>query len=289
MIGAGPHERTDDAHDAAQRRSRLAALDQGRRCRVADPEAAAGLVLPGGAGAATPHRPGVVRGGHRGVRTRDQHPQGRRPGRGARSRVGDHQERSEPDLRRARCRRWRRSGPVRSPTSSSPRLLLDATYIKGCVDGRVVARAVVVATGITRNGDREVLGCDVGDSETGALWTAFLRSQTCVARSVRSTRDSASPTLTPTAPGWRWCASPPISCAGSSCCACAATRQRRTQNTALAALAPPRPRRATRTTDHRAHPRRLAHRGRGTCRLPPHRAHRLTRPDADAARPHTTT
>ena len=55
--------------------------------------------------------------------------------------------------------------------------------------------------------------------------------------------------------------------------------QRRTQDTALAALAHPCPRRATRTTDHRADPRRLARRRRGTCRLPPHRAHRLTRPD----------
>jgi transposase-like protein len=34
----------------------------------------------------------------------------------------------------------------------------------------------VVATGVTRAGDREVLGCDVGDSEDGAFWTAFLRS-----------------------------------------------------------------------------------------------------------------
>jgi putative transposase len=57
-----------------------------------------------------------------------------------------------------------------------PYVLLDATYIKGRVDGRVVSRAVVVATGITRDGDREVLGCDVGDSEDGAFWTAFLRS-----------------------------------------------------------------------------------------------------------------
>jgi len=57
-----------------------------------------------------------------------------------------------------------------------PYVLLDATYIKGRVGGRVVSRAVVVATGITRTGDREVLGCDVGDSEDGAFWTAFLRS-----------------------------------------------------------------------------------------------------------------
>jgi putative transposase len=57
-----------------------------------------------------------------------------------------------------------------------PYLLLDATYVKARVAGRVVARATVIATGITKTGDREVLGCDVGDSEDGAFWTAFLRS-----------------------------------------------------------------------------------------------------------------
>jgi len=44
------------------------------------------------------------------------------------------------------------------------------------VDGRVVSRAVVIATGVTADGGREVLGLDVGDSEDGACWTAFLRS-----------------------------------------------------------------------------------------------------------------
>ncbi|MBV8929682.1 MAG: IS256 family transposase [Mycobacteriaceae bacterium] len=52
----------------------------------------------------------------------------------------------------------------------------DATYVKARVRGRVVSRAVVVATGVTATGDREVLGVDVGDSEDGAFWTAFLRS-----------------------------------------------------------------------------------------------------------------
>jgi transposase-like protein len=57
-----------------------------------------------------------------------------------------------------------------------PYLFCDATYVKGRVRGHVVSRAVVVVTGVTANGDREVLGCDVGDSEDGAFWTAFLRS-----------------------------------------------------------------------------------------------------------------
>ena len=51
----------------------------------------------------------------------------------------------------------------------------DATYVKGRVRGRVVSRAVVVATGVTAQGDREVLGIEVGDSEDGAFWTAFLK------------------------------------------------------------------------------------------------------------------
>ena len=51
----------------------------------------------------------------------------------------------------------------------------DATYVKGRVRGRVVSRAVVICTGVTANGDREVLGIEVGDSEDGAFWTAFLQ------------------------------------------------------------------------------------------------------------------
>jgi putative transposase len=35
---------------------------------------------------------------------------------------------------------------------------------------------VVVATGVAMSGDREVLGCAVGDSEDQAFWTEFLRS-----------------------------------------------------------------------------------------------------------------
>ena len=56
-----------------------------------------------------------------------------------------------------------------------PYVFVDATYVKGRVRGRVVSRAVVVATGVTSTGDREVLGIDVGDSEDGAFWTAFLQ------------------------------------------------------------------------------------------------------------------
>jgi transposase-like protein len=54
-------------------------------------------------------------------------------------------------------------------------VFLDATYCKARVDHRVVSQAVIVATGVAADGRREVLGFDVGDSEDGAFWTAFLR------------------------------------------------------------------------------------------------------------------
>jgi putative transposase len=57
-----------------------------------------------------------------------------------------------------------------------PYVFLDATYCKARVDHRVVSQAVVVATGVAADGHREVLGFEVGDSEDGAFWTAFLRS-----------------------------------------------------------------------------------------------------------------
>ena len=54
-------------------------------------------------------------------------------------------------------------------------MFLDATYCKARVNHRVVSQAIVVAIGVTADGRREVLGMDVGDSEDGAFWTAFLR------------------------------------------------------------------------------------------------------------------
>ncbi|WP_035838848.1 IS256 family transposase [Kitasatospora azatica] len=57
-----------------------------------------------------------------------------------------------------------------------PYVYLDATYCKARVEHQIVSRAVVVATGITEDGGREVLGVMVGDSETELFWTEFLRS-----------------------------------------------------------------------------------------------------------------
>ena len=59
-----------------------------------------------------------------------------------------------------------------------PYVYLDATYVNVRDDalGQIVSRAVVVATGITAQGNREVLGVDIGDTEDETFWTAFLRS-----------------------------------------------------------------------------------------------------------------
>jgi putative transposase len=57
-----------------------------------------------------------------------------------------------------------------------PYVFADATYVKARVRGRVISRAVVVATGVRADGGREVLGLAVGDSEDGVFWAEFFRS-----------------------------------------------------------------------------------------------------------------
>jgi putative transposase len=57
-----------------------------------------------------------------------------------------------------------------------PYVFHDVTYCKARVNHRVVSQAVVIAPGVAADGRREVLDFDVGDSEHGAFWTAFLRS-----------------------------------------------------------------------------------------------------------------
>ena len=56
-----------------------------------------------------------------------------------------------------------------------PYVFVDATYLNGRKDHRVVSRAVVVATGVAGDGRREVLDLDVGDTEDEVFWTQFLR------------------------------------------------------------------------------------------------------------------
>ena len=57
-----------------------------------------------------------------------------------------------------------------------PYLWLDAKVEKVRDGGRVQRKAVVIAHGVHETGRREILGIDVGEAETEAFWTAFLRA-----------------------------------------------------------------------------------------------------------------
>src|SRR5688500_6765715 len=56
-----------------------------------------------------------------------------------------------------------------------PYVFLDAKVEKVRDGGRVVNKALVIAHGVHETGRREILGLDVGEAETEALWTEFLR------------------------------------------------------------------------------------------------------------------
>jgi transposase-like protein len=56
-----------------------------------------------------------------------------------------------------------------------PYVFLDAKVEKVRDGGRVVNKALVIAHGVHESGRREILGIDVGEAETEAFWTEFLR------------------------------------------------------------------------------------------------------------------
>jgi putative transposase len=70
--------------------------------------------------------------------------------------------------------------------SAYPYLWLDALEVKSREGGRTVNVTVVVATGVSETGYREVLGVDVFTREDGAAWLGFLRS--LVARGLRGVK-----------------------------------------------------------------------------------------------------
>src|SRR5262252_2435282 len=67
-----------------------------------------------------------------------------------------------------------------------PYLMLDATFEKVRENGRVISMAVLIAVGVKRTGEREVLGVDVGPAEDLEFWRAFLRQ--LVSRGLRGVR-----------------------------------------------------------------------------------------------------
>lgn len=70
--------------------------------------------------------------------------------------------------------------------SEYPYVSVDAIYPKVREDGRVQSVAMVVATGVRRDGYREILGIAIGSAETEAFWTEFLRD--LVARGLKGVR-----------------------------------------------------------------------------------------------------
>lgn len=77
--------------------------------------------------------------------------------------VGELDEELEP---------WRQ----RALEGEFPYVLVDARYEKARVDHRIVDVAVLVAIGVSSEGQRHVLGVDVAHGETTASWSAFLGS-----------------------------------------------------------------------------------------------------------------
>ncbi len=161
-------------HDPAQRHPRQDGHDRRRRPDGEDPEGPHRVVLPRAAGPAPADRRRAARGGHAGLRRRRQHPPGRRPGRRA-GRHRDQQERGVPDLRPARRRGRRLAHPAagrarvplrvpgrdllqgpRQPAGSCPRPSSSPPASPPTAAGRCWAATV-------------------GDSETEAFWTEFLR------------------------------------------------------------------------------------------------------------------
>src|SRR5262249_1089532 len=80
---------------------------------------------------------------------------------------------------RMRCKAHVRFGG-RSEETGWPkgryRASLRSNFVKVRDGGRVVSQALVIALGVAATGEREVLGLDVGPTESGAFWLAFLRS-----------------------------------------------------------------------------------------------------------------
>jgi transposase-like protein len=56
-----------------------------------------------------------------------------------------------------------------------PYVYLDATFLHVREHHQVTSKAVVIATGVSATGHREILGIDVGDSENEVFWREFCR------------------------------------------------------------------------------------------------------------------
>jgi transposase-like protein len=57
-----------------------------------------------------------------------------------------------------------------------PFVIVDALFTKVRGDGPVVSKALLIASGIRKDGHREVLGLAIGDAESASTWSDFFRS-----------------------------------------------------------------------------------------------------------------
>jgi putative transposase len=98
------------------------------------------------------------------------------PRRSARREPGpaDQQVRSEPD--RGLLDEQVRAFRERPLEGRYPYLFVDAKIEKVRDGGRVQRKAVVIAHAVHETGRREIIGLDIGEAETEAFWTEFLRS-----------------------------------------------------------------------------------------------------------------
>ena len=174
-VGAGRYERTEArVTERNGSRPRLLTTHAGDIAAGGSPSCAPGVVLPEHPVAAAADRPGAVRGGDGGLRPRGVHPQRGRPGR----RAGRDRGSPSPRSRRICAGLDESVGAFRTRRldhTTFPYVYLDATYLHVRTEqAMVVSKAVVVATGVTAEGRREILGLDVGDSEDEVFWRGFL-------------------------------------------------------------------------------------------------------------------
>lgn len=59
---------------------------------------------------------------------------------------------------------------------SYPYLIIDATYLYIRTDGKVVSKGVLIVTGVSQSGHREVLALQVAHTETEETWTTLFKS-----------------------------------------------------------------------------------------------------------------
>ena len=175
MIGAGPHERTEDrvTHRNGTR-SKTVSTTAGD-LSVADPQAPYRVVLPD---AAANRVAAIDVALHAVVMEAYVHGVSTRKVDDLVAALGVDTGISKSEVSRICAGLDEQVAALRHPAAGSrafPYVFFDATYCKARVNGRVVSQAVVIATGVSADGRREVLGSAVGDSENKAFWTEFLR------------------------------------------------------------------------------------------------------------------